>query len=66
MIDRALQRSRAHGRRAAFIEQELERRRFPFHGPLAMPQPAPLEHQRHFLRDNAAHVIAGERSSPSM
>ena len=61
LVDRPLERTRAHFRREALFEKELQRRRLPLHRPFAILEAAPLKHAPEFLLENAAHEIAAER-----
>ena len=69
LLDRALQRPRAHLRREAALEQELERRRFPLDRPLAVlagrgaPARAPAPWRG--CRASARATAAGTRSTLS-
>ena len=62
LVDRALERPRAHRGREPLVEQEVERRGLPLDGPFAVPQAAPLEHARQLLGEDAAHQLARQRA----
>ena len=62
LVDRALERPGAHLRREAPLQQELQRRGFPFHRPGAVLEAAPLQHAAQFLLQDDAHQIARQRA----
>src|SRR5262245_18999369 len=58
LIDRPFQGTRAKLRRKSFVEQELERRAFPFHRPFAIAQAASVEDLTQFLLQDLLHQLA--------
>ena len=61
LVDRALQRPRAHLRREALLEQELQRGGLPLHRPVAVLEAAPLQHAVELLLRISRISVARQR-----